>query len=65
MPDGGVVVGSEVGPTAFGVLVGVPNEGAAVIGVELLLAKIRYATNATTSTPAMMYFFMEDMRLFL
>jgi hypothetical protein len=57
-----VVVGSEVGPTAFGVVVGVTNDGAGVIGVVFLLAKIRYATNAITSTPAMMYFFMEDMR---
>jgi hypothetical protein len=61
-PEGGVVVGSELGPTAFGVLVGIPKDGVAVIGVELLLAKIRYATNATTRTPAIMYFFMEDMR---
>jgi hypothetical protein len=40
--------------------VGAPDDGAGVIGVEFLLAKIRYATNAATSTPAMMYFFMEN-----
>jgi hypothetical protein len=49
--------GTAVGPVTEGELDGEPDGAIATVD-GFLFANTRYATNATTNTPATMYFFM-------